>query len=336
WHTAAAVQQPPEKTAASFATLPDGSYDFRVVPETENASGQRQQFATIPARARLVDNTPPEVALSDPKPPLPGRVFLSASARDAGSGVAAVVFERARAGSNAWQKIGEATLPPPSASPTSWNSYSVPSNSEALKTGLYDLRATASDRAHNTQTSPAVANVEVNNPVLPPVVSASIASQEVPASGVTILGDVGGPGRERETWAFGFSSAPPAQALDGSKLPYTGDGDQLVLLRNADSAGWQIADVLRCPPELTRSGDPRCDPSGAFRLLPADKVAKTKPPEVVGAMTPSGESWLWLNETSNDATPTSVIGLFHRLPGGSFELDPGATRNLHPLLERAG
>jgi hypothetical protein len=331
WHTAAAVHQPPEQTTANFATLPDGSYDFRALPETKSG----QQFASIPARGRLVDNTPPQVALSDPGSPLHGRVFLSASACDAGSGVAAVVFERARAGSNAWQKIGEATLPPTSASPTSCNSYSVPFNSEALKNGLYDLRATASDRAHNTQTSPVMANVEVKNQVLPPVVSASIVSEEAPASGVTILGDAKGPSTESETWAFGFSSAPPAQALDGSTLPYTGDGDQLVLLRHTDSAGWQIADVLRCPPELSRSGDPRCDPSGAFRLLPADKVSTTQPPLVVGAMTPSGEAWLWLKETSNEAKPTSVIGLFHRLPGGSFELDPGATRTLHPLLERA-
>src|SRR4029077_5281780 len=135
WHTIAQVRQPPEKASATFETLPDGSYDFRVVPE----NGAGRQFGSIPARDRLIDNAPPEVALSGPSTPVHGRVRLSANATDAGSGVAVVVFQRARAGSSAWQRIGEATLPP----------YSVVFNTEPLKNGVYDLRASAVDRAHN-------------------------------------------------------------------------------------------------------------------------------------------------------------------------------------------
>src|SRR5262249_6809185 len=143
-------------------------------------SGQR--YASIPARGRLVDNTPPSVELVNPGPQLSGHQILTAAASDAGSGVALVSFERARAGSSAWHRIGEVARPP----------YSHPLNTESLPNGLYDLRATAIDGAGNSRSSAVIPGVAVNNPSLPPVVSASITSVVAPAQGVSILGAVGG------------------------------------------------------------------------------------------------------------------------------------------------
>jgi hypothetical protein len=300
WHPIATTGAPPYTASFDTTTLQDGHYDFRVVPEDE--TGQR--YASIPVRGRLVDNTAPSVELVNPGPQLSGRQVLSAVASDAGSGVALVSFERARAGSSAWHRIGEVTRPP----------YSHALNTESLQNGLYDLRATAIDSAGNRRTSAVIAGIAVNNPTLPPVVSASITSVVAPAQGVTILGAVGG--GHPETWAYGFTSAPPA-VVNGETLPYTASGRQLVLLRYTEEGGWQIADVLRNPGGVS-----------AFELLPKEQVSTNSDVRVTGGMTPDGEAWLWLAEESIEGR--KVFGLFHRRPGGRFELDRAATEKLEP------
>ena len=180
--------------------------------------------------------------------------------------------------------------------------------------GERDLRATAIDGAGNSRTSAVIPGAAVNNPSLPPVVSASITSVVAPAQGVSILGAVGG--SHPETWAYGFTSAPPA-VVNGETLPYTASGRQLVLLRYTEEGGWQIADVLRNPGGVS-----------AFELLPKEQVSVTSGVRVTGAMTPDGEAWLWLAEESIEGR--QVFGLFHRRPGGRFELDRAATERLEP------
>jgi hypothetical protein len=117
-------------------------------------------------------------------------------------------------------------------------------------------------------------------------------------------------------------------------LPYLAEGEQLVLLRYTDESGWQIADVPRCepgsPPEL-------CDSkTGAFKLLEAEEVDKERGGvRVAGSMAPSGEGWLWVAETSN-TNLANRVGLFHRAPGGQFELDTGAMETLDGQATRNG
>jgi hypothetical protein len=277
----------------------EGRFDFRIVGQDENGD-----YVSIPARDRLIDNAPPAVEMVAPGSQLHGHVMLSANAQDGGSGVAAVAFERADAGSAAWHRIGETTHPP----------FVHALNTEALPNGRYDLRATALDRVGNRGVSQVVHGVEVANRPLPPVVSGSIQSVVAPAEDVSMLGAVAG--SHPETWAYGFTSAPPAQ-VNGSPLPYTALGHQLVLLRHTDETGWQIADVLR-------------DPGGtsAFPLLPREQTSGVS---VTGSMTPSGEAWLWLDERSVQGQ--SVFGLFHRRPGGAFELDPQATKAMCPTAQ---
>ncbi len=262
-----------------------------------------------------MDNTPPTISLVNPGSQLSGEATVSAEAKDSGSGVASVRFQaHSVSGSGGWKDIGEATLP------VQPNIYSRTLNTESLQNGPYELRAIAEDKAGNETTSP-LADVTIDNQSSAPAVSATIAGVAAPAQGIRFLGSIAG-SSQHEAWAYGFTSAPPAE-VDGSRLPYTAQGEQLVLLRYTDDGGWQIADVLREP-----NGSP-------FPLLPADKVSSVNggpyfpnQVHVAGAMTPSGEAWLWVAESSTEKGRPAVVGLFHRSPGGEFLLDSKATKSL--------
>jgi photosystem II stability/assembly factor-like uncharacterized protein len=324
WNTIQTIDTPPYTTSLdSAAVLPhDGSYDFRATPAQAGA------FVSIPVRARLVDNTPPTVSLANPGSPLSGEVTLSATAKasatleNANLGLTSVTFERARAGTDVWLRIGEATVPSPSYPDT----YTHVLHTEALPNGLYDFRVTAQDVAGNREASPVISSLEVDNPTLPPAVSASLTGVVAPAEDITILGAVAAsPQHETETWAYGITRAPPATGMAGSPLEYTAQGHQLVLLRYTEKGGWQIADVLR------KGGGEE-----PFKLLPAEAldINANGGLQVTGAMTSSGEAWLWLVETRT--TLEKTIAVFHRPRGGRFEYDQRATETLEPLLKQPG
>ncbi len=326
WTTIGAPPLPAtELVSTSFdtKTLPEGGngeYDFRVVPANPG------EFVSIPVRKLLVDNTPPNVELTSPTPgsQLGKQVTLSAKATDALSGVASVRFQaRSVASAGAWIDVGGKTTIPESLGSSI---YTHTLDIESLQNGPYDFRAIAEDVAGNEATSQAVSDVTVENPSVAPAVSASIAGVAAPARDVSFLGAIAG-SPEHEAWAYGFTSAPPAE-VNGSPLPYEAQGEQLVLLRYTDSGGWQIADVPRGP-----EGEP-------FKLLKADEVSDatggahlTEEVHVAGAMTPSGEAWLSVAEASTNRGQPPVVGLFHRAPGeDQFRLDTEATRTLGPLL----
>ena len=257
--------------------------------------------------------------MTHPESPLRGQVTISAQATDEGSGVSSVRFQ-ARPQGGVWRNLGgKVTLP---ASPGS-DLYSHTVNSESLPNGHCDFRAIAEDRAGNEAVSPPV-GAEVENASVS-VFSASISGVVAPAQKVHLLGEVAN-SPEHETWAYGFTSAPPAEA-NGRRLPYTAEGEQLVLLRYTDQGGWEIADVPRMP-----HGE-------AFPLLPADEVSSVRggraepgKVNVSGAMAPSGEAWLSVAEVSTKAKTEPVVGIFHRAPGGQFLLDSAATKTLGPLI----
>jgi photosystem II stability/assembly factor-like uncharacterized protein len=325
WTTIGEPLPATELVSTSFdtKTLPEGGngeYDFRVIPANPG------EFVSIPVRKLLVDNTPPNVELTNPTPgsQLGKQVTLSAKATDALSGVASVRFQsRSLASAGAWINIGGKTTIPES--PGS-SIYTHTLDTESLQNGLYEFRAIAEDAAGNEATSQVAADVEIDNPSLTPAVSASIAGVAAPARDVSFLGAIAG-SPEHEAWAYGFTSAPPAE-VNGSPLPYEAQGEQLVLLRYTDKDGWEIAEVPRGP-----DGEP-------FKLLKADEVSDVtggvhvvNQVHVAGAMTPSGEAWLSVAEASTTAGQPPVVGLFHRVPDeDQFRLDTEATRTLGPLL----
>ncbi len=298
----------------------DGEYDFRVVPANPG------EFVSIPVRKLLVDNAPPAVELTSPAPAthLGKQVTLSAKATDALSGIASVRFQaRSVASAGAWINVGgKVTIPESLGSSV----YTHTLDTESLQNGPYDFRAIAEDGAGNETTSSIVSGVDVENPSSSPAVSASIDGVAAPARDISFLGAVTS-SPEHEAWAYGFTSAPPAE-VDGRELPYEAPGEQLVLLRYTDGNGWQIAEVPRGP-----DGEP-------FKLLKADEVSsetggahETDQVHVAGAMTPSGEAWLSVAEASTNKGQPPVVGMFHRAPGeDQFRLDTEATETLGPLL----
>jgi hypothetical protein len=308
------------------ATLATGHYDFRLVAVPEPGG---KEFLSRPLRQVLVDNTPPRVTLTPISSPIGGDTRLTAQTNDTfgtneeGPGVRSVTFERARAGSHAFVKIGTPVIVPSGklrgAGGRITYIYSRVFHTEAVANGAYDFRATAVDRAGNPPVRSApVVGVEVQNASFGPPVSSHVSGVAAPANNATILGTIG-KGDDQETWAYGFTSAAPPRKPDGSELEYTALHNQLVLLRHTKAEGWEIADVLR-----GANGK-------AFPLLPADKVAAI---EVAGAMTPSGEGWLWLSEVSTEKGAPLTRGVFHRPAGKGqpFALDSEATETVGRTL----
>jgi hypothetical protein len=289
---------------ASFDTtsFPDGPVDLRAVTTNTDAG----TVVYSPVLKSRIDNTPPTVALSPIASSVSGRVTLEATADDGatGSGVAQVRFEWATPGSTVWTPIGfDGTAP----YTTIWDTPQRPN-------GSYIVRAVAIDQAQN-ESSDTSTPFEISNVVQPQAPLPSIRTLAAPAHDLTLLGAVAG-SPEHEAWAYGFTSAAPAE-VDGERLPYTSQGNQLVLLRYDDSGGWRIEDVLRA-----------ADGVSPFPLFPADQTAASGL-IVRGAMTPTGEGWLWVRETSTRAGVPDVYGLFHRAAGAShFVLDPTATAAL--------
>jgi Transglycosylase SLT domain len=270
------------------STLPDGSYDFGVTGQ----DALLDAFQGGSSSRLLVDNTPPSATLSNLGGSLGGVATLTASAQDAGSGVAAVKFEVAIAGTGNWTTVAVASRPP----------YSAGFDTRQFSDGGYDVRAEAFDVAGNSAAS-GVAGVTIANPGHQPFGGFTLTNYAAPATNIKLLGEL--PGDQHETWAIGQTNAPPP-VVDGAPLPYIAQGHgQLVVLRYTDATGWRIVDVLR-------NGD-----GSAYPLTGSGTAS--------GAMSSSGEAWIALSNGSQSA-------MFHRAPGGRFQLDPAATATVKPLL----
>jgi hypothetical protein len=292
----------------SFNTtsLPDGPVDLRAVTTNTDAG----TVVYSPVLKSRIDNTAPTVTLSPIAPSVSGRVTLRATADDGatGSGVAQVRFEWSTPGSTVWTPIGFDGTSPYS---TTWDTTQRPN-------GSYVVRARAIDEAQN-ESSATSSPFEISNAPQPQAPLPSIRTLAAPAHGLTLLGAVAG-SPEHEAWAYGFTSAAPAE-VDGHRLPYTSPGNQFVLLRYGDSSGWRIEDVLR-----------GADGQSPFPLLPADQSAASGL-LVRGAMAATGEGWLWVKESSTRPGAADVYGLFHRAAGAShFVLDASATAALGARL----
>ena len=129
--------------------LTDGTTYFYVV----RAVTAGNESPNSPQASATADSTAPTVAVIDPGTPLRGSVAVSATASDAGSGIASVKIQYSPAGAGIWTDVCTATSSPYSCS---WNT-TVPAD------GLYDLRAIATDNAGNTTTSATVTNLRVDN-----------------------------------------------------------------------------------------------------------------------------------------------------------------------------
>lgn len=136
----------PYTCTINTTSLANGSWDFRA---TATDGAGLTGTATV---VSVVDNTLPTATMNDPGAILSGSVTLTAGATDTGSGVANVLIE-VRPAAGAWSPVCTDTSSP----------YSCVLATTTLTDGLYELRATATDRAGNATVSTAVVNRRVDN-----------------------------------------------------------------------------------------------------------------------------------------------------------------------------
>jgi chitinase len=149
WSDACTATAAPYSCSLATAALADGLYDVRVV--ATDVAGNATTSGVV--AARRVDNTGPSVTMSDPGGFLRATVTLTATAGDAGSGLATLRIQRAPTGSGAWADVCTVTSSPAGCA----------LNTAALADGGYDLRAIATDAAGNAAASAAVVNRVVDN-----------------------------------------------------------------------------------------------------------------------------------------------------------------------------
>jgi hypothetical protein len=133
WTDACAATVAPYTCVFDTTTVADGLRDVRALA-TDTAGYSRTASIT----SRRVDNIAPATSLTDPGAVLTGTKTLSATAADAGSGLASIKLQY-RPGGGSWTDICSAT--------------SCAFNTAALPDGLYDLRSLATDNAGNANTS---------------------------------------------------------------------------------------------------------------------------------------------------------------------------------------
>jgi hypothetical protein len=155
WTTACTASGVPYACAYDTTTTADGLRDIRAVA-TDSAGYARTAAVT----SRRIDNTAPTTALTDPGTPLTGAKTLTATASDAGSGLASIVLQYRAPGASTWTTICAAAT--------------CSLNTATLADGSYDLRSLATDAAGNTSTSTASARIVDN--------TAPTATLSVPAT----------------------------------------------------------------------------------------------------------------------------------------------------------
>ena len=149
------------------ATLADGSYDLRSL-----ATDVAGNTSTATVAARTLDNTAPTASLSMPAY-VRGVFTLAAATGDgSGSGIASVTYQMRPTGTSTWSTACSSATAP----------FSCGGDSSATPDGLYDVRATATDRA-GFATTTATTTTRADNTAP----TATLANPGTPLSGPVTL-----------------------------------------------------------------------------------------------------------------------------------------------------
>lgn len=155
-------------------TEADGLYQLRATAtDAVGLSSTSGPVETRVVNSEPEDNVAPTVSLSVPTGTLAGTIVLSASADDAGSGVATVSFQYRQDGDATWQICGLGTGAP----------YTCSLDTTTIAHGSYEFRAIATDHATNSATSAiqtrtvdnTVASVSITSPAAASMVSGTVA-----------------------------------------------------------------------------------------------------------------------------------------------------------------
>lgn len=147
WTTICTDTTAPYSCSFDTTGVSDGSYDLRAVA-TDNSSNTT--YSAIVTN-RVIDNTAPTVSLTNPGSPLRGTIALNATATDATSGMANVVFQYRITGAPTWTTLSTDNTAPFAAS---WNTTGL--------NNTYDIQAVATDNAGNSAVS-GVTGIVIDN-----------------------------------------------------------------------------------------------------------------------------------------------------------------------------
>lgn len=150
WKTLCTNLSPPYTCSWNTTTFPSVYYDLRSVAVSGGSS-----FTSDAVLDVLVDNTAPAVTMINPGSPLSGFVTFSATATDAGSGVAKVDLQYALSGSTTFTNLCSVTAAP----------FSCRYDTTSLANNTYTVRAIATDVLGNVATSATVTNRVIDNTV---------------------------------------------------------------------------------------------------------------------------------------------------------------------------
>lgn len=150
WKTLCNTLSSPYSCSWNTTAFASDFYDLRSVAVSGGSS-----FTSATVLDVLVDNVAPSVVLTNPGSPLGGFVTFSATATDAGSGVARADLQYALSGSTTFATFCSVTVSP----------YTCRFNTATLANGSYTLRAVATDVAGTVATSATVTNIVIDNTV---------------------------------------------------------------------------------------------------------------------------------------------------------------------------
>lgn len=153
WNTLCVIATAPytcawNTTAKSYTQ--GQSYDLRAVATVGVSTATSATVVGV-----TVDNVAPTVAMTDPGSPLSGTATFAATASDADSGVATVQLQYQLSGTTTWTTFCTLLLAP----------FSCHYDTTQIASGVYSLRAIATDGAGNLSTSAVVAARTIDNSV---------------------------------------------------------------------------------------------------------------------------------------------------------------------------
>jgi hypothetical protein len=264
WTDACVASSSPYSCSFDTTTVADGLRDLRAIATDQ--AGYAKTSAVI--ASRRIDNTLPAVSLSDPGI-LTGSETLSATASDAGSGLASLSIDYRPAGGGSWTTVCSGTTSP----------RSCMLNSSLLVDGSYELRAHATDAAGNVADSLLTRTVDNTAPTgsvpnpgpLRGTVDVSMAAADGAGSGVaSVTGQFRQAGGSTWVDVCTDTSAPYACTnLDTTPYP---DGLYEARAIVVDNAGFSTTSAVtsvridNTPPSTATLNNPGTSLSGSVSL----------------------------------------------------------------------
>lgn len=237
----------PRSCTLDTTGMSDGALQLRAVATDTVGNGRASTTVT-----RLIDNSVPAVAASDPGALVHGNAGVTVTASDSGSGIASVTVDIRLQGTTTWYTACTLTTPP----------FTCSGDTHQLPDGVYEVRATATDMGGlKTIAATGVSRVDNTAPS-----AATLADPGGPATGtVHLSGTAADAGAGIASWRVEYAPANTTTwhtACTATASPYAcdwdttkaGDGTYDLRAVATDAAGNVKASATRAGVRVDDSG----------------------------------------------------------------------------------